>query len=87
MYPRRSWAYAPSWLRNHTSWEVNEKAKAALGPTNATWLHLHPGVLEFVPSNCDPPLLVEPVGAVAKSSEPWFRLITDARRSNTELDE
>lgn len=85
MYPRRSWAYAPSWLRNHPSWEEDEQAKAALGPTIATWLHS--GVLEFVPSDCDPPLVVEPVGAVAKSSEPWYRLITDARRSNMELDE
>ena len=36
-------------------------------------------------SDCIPPLVVELVGAVPKSSEPWFRLITDARVSNKEL--
>jgi len=82
-YPRASWSYVPSWKRNHPSWEQDDRAKESLGPTIANWLFS--GVLEYVPPDCNPPLVVEPVGAVPKSSEPWFRLITDARVSNKEL--
>gem|GEM_PF-2417476 len=84
-YPRKSWALTPSWMRNHPSWEDDPKAKEALGPTIASWISS--GVLEYVPADCIPPLVVEPVGAVAKNSAPWYRLIMDARKSNTELDD
>lgn len=84
-YPRRSWAFAPSWKRNHRSWEQCDKAKWALGPTIGQWLLA--GILEPVPRGCPPPLVIEPVGAVEKSTDPYYRLITDARLSNDELDE
>lgn len=84
-YPRRSWAFAPSWKRNHRSWEQCDKAKFALGPTIAHWLLA--GILELVPHGCPPPLVIEPVGAVEKGTDPYYRLITDARLSNEELDE
>lgn len=84
-YPRKSWALTPSWMRNHPSWEDDLKAKEALGPTIASWISA--GVLEYVSADCIPPLIVEPVGAVAKNSAPWYRLIMDARKSNKELDD
>ena len=56
-----------------------------LGPTIASWISS--GVLEYVPADCIPPLVVEPVGAVAKTSAPWYRLLMDARKSNMELDD
>ena len=84
-YPRRRWSFAPSFKRNHPSWERDAEAKAALGPTIAAWLFS--GILEFVPPDCSPPLVIEPVGAVPKSSPPGYRLITDARISNQDLDE
>ena len=84
-YPRKSWALSPSWMRNHPSWEDDAKAKEALGPTIASWICSV--VLEYVPADCIPPLVIEPVGAVAKNSEPWYRLIMDARKSNKELDD
>ncbi len=84
-YPRKRWSFAPSFKRNHPSWEQDMDAKAALGPTIAAWVYS--GILEFVPSDCPPPLMIEPVGAVPKSSPPGYRLITDARISNKDLDE
>ena len=84
-YPRRRWSFAPSFKRNHPSWEKDAEAKAALGPTIAAWLFS--GILEFVPPDCSPPLVIEPVGAVPKSSPPGYRLVTDARISIQDLDE
>lgn len=84
-YPRKHWAFAPSFKRNHPSWEKDPEAKRALGSTIAAWLYS--GVLEYVPPECNPPLVVEPVGAVPKNSPPGYRLITDARISNKDLDE
>ena len=70
----------PSIRPNHASWERNETAKLALGPKFATWAWQ--GIVEIVPRNCPLPLFIEPLGAVDKATDPWWRLILDARRSN-----
>lgn len=85
IYPRQSWGCEPSFLHNHPSWEGNKEAKQALGPTIATWIHS--GILEWVSPTCPPPLVVEPLGAVAKNTPPYWRLISDARRSNLGVGE
>ena len=38
-----------------------------------------------MPPICPPPLIIEPLGAVPKSSAPFFRLISDARKSNKSI--
>lgn len=80
VYPRDNWDWVPLRRANHPSWENDRGAKNALGPTIAAWIHS--GILEWVPPFCDPPLVIEPLGAVEKSSAPFYRLISDARRSN-----
>ena len=65
---------------NHASWERNEAAKIALGPKFATWAWQ--GIVEMVPRNCPLPLFIEPLGAVDKATDPFHRLILDARLSN-----
>jgi hypothetical protein len=82
-YPRDSWDWLPLRMDNHPSWERDEAAKEALGPTIAAWIHS--GILEWVPPHCRPPLIVEPLGAVEKGTAPFYRLISDARRSNKNL--
>ena len=79
-YPRDCWDWEPVSSANHPSWENDLAAKKALGPTIAAWIHS--GILEWVPPSCPPPLVVEPLGAVEKSTAPFYRLISDARRSN-----
>ena len=66
--------------RNHPSWENNPEAQAALGPTLANWLYSRK--LEYVAPGQHVPIIIEPVGAVPKSSHPLYRLITDARLGN-----
>ena len=85
IYPRQTWGCDPSLLHNHPSWEGNKDAKQALGPTIASWIHS--GILEWVPPDCPTPLIVEPLGAVPKSTPPYWRLISDARKSNKSLGE
>ena len=79
-YPRDCWDWEPLFCANHPSWEKDREAKKALGPTIAAWIHS--GILEWVPPSCPAPLIVEPLGAVEKSTQPYYRLISDARRSN-----
>ena len=67
-------------LRNHPSFENDEKAKEALGPVIAKWLVT--GVLEYVGWNDRVPILLQPCGAVPKGTAPFYRLITDARFGN-----
>ena len=67
-------------LRNHSSFENDEKAKAALGPVIAKWLAT--GVLEYVGWNDRAPILLQPCGTVPKGTAPFYRLITDARFGN-----
>jgi hypothetical protein len=78
--PLRGWPTACIHGRNHPSWENNPAAQAALGPTLANWLYT--GKLELVFPGDFVPIIVEPAGAVDKSSPPGFRLITDARLGN-----
>jgi hypothetical protein len=63
---------------NHASWERNE-GQDALGPKFAIWIWK--GIVEIVPRNCPLSLFIEPLGAVDKSTPPWWRLILDARIS------
>jgi hypothetical protein len=65
---------------NHASWEHYEAVKLALGPKFATWIWQ--GIVEMIPPGCPTPLFIEPLGAVDKATDPWYRLIPDARLSN-----
>jgi hypothetical protein len=78
--PKARFPLRPSRRPNHSCWERNEAAKIALGPKLAVWSYQ--GVVEWVPSNCPVPLFIEPLGAVDKATDPWWRLILDARISN-----
>jgi hypothetical protein len=73
--PRVSAPSQQTFLRNHPSWECDEKAKAALGPVIAKWLAS--GVLEYVSWDDRMPILLQPCGAVPKGTAPFYRLITD----------
>ena len=75
-----SWPTAGLHGRNHPSWENNPEVQVALGPTLANWLYS--GKLEYVAPGHRVPIIIEPVGAVPKSSHPLFHLITDARLGN-----
>ena len=83
--PKPSFPTRGSWRPNHPSWERNEEAKRALGPKLAEWIAQ--GIVEVVPPWCQPPLFVEPLGAVDKATDPFWRLILDARISNEFHDE
>jgi hypothetical protein len=78
--PKDRLTLRPSRRPNHASWERNEAAKLALGPTFATWIWQ--GIVEMIPPGCPTPLFIEPLGAVDKATDPWHRLILDARLSN-----
>jgi hypothetical protein len=65
---------------NHASWERNEAAKTALGVKFAAWMCQ--GIVEIHPPHCPPPLFIEPLGAVEKATDPFWRLILDARIYN-----
>ena len=82
--PKPRLVLRPSARPNHSSWERNEAAKIALGPKFATWTWQ--GIAELVPRNCPLPLFIEPLGAVDKATDPWWRLILDARISNEMQD-
>ena len=85
MMPKPSFPMQGSWRSNHPSWERNEEAKRALGPKLAEWIAQ--GIVEVVPPGCPPPLFVEPLGAVDKATDPFWRLILDARISNKYHDD
>ncbi len=78
--PKDRLTLRPSRRPNHASWERNEAAKLALGPKFATWTWQ--GIVEMIPPGCPTPLFIEPLGAVDKATDPWHRLILDARPSN-----
>ena len=67
-------------FRNHPSFDGDPEAQRALGPVIAKWLAQ--GVLEYVCWDDRQPVLLQPCGAVPKSSAPFYRLITDARHCN-----
>ena len=78
--PLKAWPTMCIHKSNHASWELDPEAQRALGPTIAKWLAA--GNLELVLVGNPMPLYIEPCGAVKKSSDPWFRLITDGRVGN-----
>ncbi len=82
--PKPRFPLRPSRRPNHASWEKNEAAKIALGPKFATWTWQ--GICEMVPRGCPLPLFIEPLGAVDKATDPFWRLILDARISNEYQD-
>jgi len=74
-----------SWRSNHPSWETNAEAPQALGPKLAEWIAQ--GVVGVISPWCYPPLLVELLSTVDKATNPFWRLILDARISNEYHDE
>ena len=79
--PRHAWPDRPLLLANRASWEANEQAQRALGPEIAKYIHR--GVFQYVPPGSPaPPIIVSPLSVVDKNSDPWFRLVQDARESN-----
>ena len=83
--PKPSFPMRGSWRSNHPSWETNDEAKRALGPKLAEWIAQ--GIVEVVPPGCPPPLFIEPLGAVDKATDPFWRLTLDVRISNEYHDE
>ncbi len=67
---------------NYANWERNEAVEIALDPKFATltWQGI---VEEIVPPNCPLSLCIEPLGAADTATPPWWRLIHDARLSNS----
>ena len=66
---------------NHKSWELNPQAKAALGPKLAEYLYR--GVFEWAsPRASCLPATISPLAAVEKATDPFFRLVQDAREPN-----
>ena len=83
--PKPKFPLRPSWRKNHASWENNHEARRALGPKFAAWMCQC--IVEIVPPGCPLPLFIEPLGAVDKATDPFWRLILDARLSNEHHDE
>ena len=79
--PRTGWPTRRSWRPNHKSWEGDPEAKAALGPKLAEYFYR--GVLEWVsPRAPCLPATVSPLAAVDKATDPFYRLVQDAREPN-----
>ena len=70
--------------RNHPSWEDNPEAQKALWPVLAQYLLI--GQFEYVKPGDPLPIAILPIGAVPKSTPPWWRLILDCRYSNKFID-
>ena len=79
--PRRGWLTRRSWLKNHSSWEDDERAKEALGPKIGQYFYQ--GILEWVPPRAQClPANISPLAAVDKSTDPFYRMVQDAREPN-----
>ena len=83
--PKPRFPLRASWRKNHSSWEQNLPARRALGPKFAGWMAQ--GIVEVIPAGCPLPLFIEPLGAVDKATDPFWRLILDARISNVFHDD
>lgn len=70
--------------KNHPSWENNPEARKALWPVLAQYLVL--GQFEYVRKGDPLPIAILPIGAVPKSTFPFWRLILDCRYSNRFID-
>ena len=74
---------------NLPGWEEDPKAQAALGPTIAEWYYR--GVAEYVGPEVDilhtpsMPQNILALNAVPKNTEPFYRLVIDARPANAHL--
>jgi hypothetical protein len=80
--PRDAWPEEPSHLPNQASWENDPDAQAALGPEIAKYIHR--GVFQYVrPDTPSPPIIISPMSAVDKATDPFYRLVQDARKANT----
>ena len=75
----------PIFRKNLASWEDNPEAQEALWPVIAKMLFK--GVLEYIARHCRLPLCILAVGAVPKSTEPFWRLVTDCRPINEFADD
>ena len=72
-------------LKNHPSFDRNPAAQRALGPTVAKWLYQ--GILEYIGPRCRPCTLYMPGSSVDKKTDPFFRLVLDARDGNSYYDD
>ena len=70
----------PIFRRNLASWTDNPEAQEALWPEVAKMLWR--GTFEYIQRGWRLPLAVMAVGAVPKSTDPFWRLVTDARPVN-----
>ena len=79
--PRTTQPTRRDWRPNHRSWEQDPKAKLALGGKLAEWMYR--GILGAIPDNVPcPPVSVSPLSAVDKATDPFYRLVQDAREPN-----
>ncbi len=70
----------PIFQRNYPSWEDNDRAQEVLLPVLAEWFNA--GSLEYVERFHRLPHCILAVGAVPKNTNPFYRLVTDARAIN-----
>ena len=79
--PRTAQPTRRDWRPNHKSWEQDPKAKLALGGKLAEWMYR--GIMGAIPDNVPcPPVSVSPLSAVDKATDPFYRLVQDAREPN-----
>ena len=83
VYPKVAMPSEPVDMRNHASFELDPAAQEALGPIVAVYIWR--GIIEVYREGDPWPLMIMPLGAVPKSSPPFYRLITDARPQNVFL--
>jgi hypothetical protein len=77
---RENFPLVPVFFKNHPSWEDNADARAVLWKVIAQYLVM--GQFEYVEEGDPIPLCILPIGAVSKSSAPFYRLILDCRYTN-----
>jgi hypothetical protein len=78
---RACWDRDPLSSANHPSWEKDtEDGQESPGRTIAAWIYKE--ILEWVPPSCPDPLIMESLGAMEKSTQSYYQLISDAHRSN-----
>jgi hypothetical protein len=81
---RENFPLVPVFFKNHLSWEDNAEARAVLWKVIAQYLVM--GQFEYVEEGDPMPLCILPIGAVSKSSAPFYRLILDCRYTNQFID-
>ena len=81
---RENFPLVPVFFKNHPSWETNAEARAVLWKVIARYLVM--GQFEYVEEHDPMPLCILPIGAVPKTSEPFWRLVLDCRYTNQFVD-